>query len=116
MALAAAFVVKVAAFSYCLRGHLQKRLQDCNSDAISVPNFGKNHSLFNPILTNTHLNDLIGTSKCGNFMIFLSLRFYVKSIFGESRSCKTVIFRQIRGLDTYLLICSTSAFKKCKNS
>ena len=74
MALAAAFVVKVAAFSYCLRGHLQKRLQDCNSDAISVPNFGKNHSLFNPILTNTHLNDLIGTSKCENFMIFLSLR------------------------------------------
>ena len=32
------------------------------------------------------------TTQCGNFRIFLSLGFYVKSIFGESRSSKPAIF------------------------
>ena len=34
--------------------------------------------------------------QCGNFRIFLSLRFYVKSTFGESRSCKTAFFYHFR--------------------
>ena len=31
----------------------------------------------------------ISEAQCGNFIIFLSLRFYVKSIFGNSRNSKS---------------------------
>ena len=35
---------------------------------------------------------MISNAQCGNFMIFISLRFYVKSIFEYSRSAKTAFF------------------------
>ena len=36
-------------------------------------------------------SEYICHTQCGNFRIFLSLRFYVKSTFGESRSTKSGI-------------------------
>ena len=38
-------------------------------------------------------------SQCGNFMIFLSLRFYVKSNLGEARSSKTAVFAIFEALN-----------------
>ena len=48
---------------------------------------------------------------CGDFRIYLSFRFYVKSTFGESTSSRTVIFCNLR-----VVIWSISAFKKCIQS
>ena len=38
-------------------------------------------------------------AQCGNFMIFLSLRFYVKSILGHSRSAKSAILTHLEVLN-----------------
>ena len=38
-------------------------------------------------------------AQCGNFMIFLSLRFYVKSILGHSRSAKSAILTHLMALN-----------------
>ena len=51
-------------------------------------------------------------SQCGNYMIFLSLRFYVKSILRILEAQK-LPFLQILGF-WFLLIWSISPFKKCK--
>ena len=37
-------------------------------------------------------------TQCGNFTIFLSLWFYVKSIFGDSRSAKSAILTHLEAL------------------
>ena len=41
----------------------------------------------------------ISFSQCGNCMIFQLLRFYVKSILGDSRSANPAIFRHLEALD-----------------
>ena len=53
-------------------------------------------------------------AQCGNFIIFLSLRFYVKSVFENSDGQK-LPFLPFLGL-CILLIWKILAFKKCKNS
>ena len=37
-------------------------------------------------------------TQCGNFRIFLSLIFYVKSILGDSRSAKSIILPHLEAL------------------
>ena len=42
---------------------------------------------------------VITRTQCGNFMIFLSLRFYVKSILENSRSAKSAILTHSQALN-----------------
>ena len=52
-------------------------------------------------------------AQCGNFMIFLSFRFYVKSILGIVEMQKLLFFAVLGDVNfVYYEIC---AFKKCKN-
>ena len=45
------------------------------------------------------LSMTVATAQCGNFGIFLSLRFYMSSIFGGSGSAKTAIYAILRAMD-----------------
>ena len=40
-----------------------------------------------------------GTSQCGKFMIFLSFKSYVKSIFGDSRIAKSAFFTHLEAVN-----------------
>ena len=57
---------------------------------------------------------LEGKHSVENFRIFLSFKFYVKSIFRESRNTKTVVFASFESVNFVNLV--NHSFRKCKNS
>ena len=52
-----------------------------------------------PHLPLEEMKELSSKTWCGNFRIFLLPRFYVKSIFGDSRSAKCAILKHLEALD-----------------
>ena len=84
-----------------------------DNGSVSLANFGNNcmrkdnQKLNFVVISNTGVSHQQGVQRlqgdpspqCGNYMISMSLRFYVKSILGISRSAKCALLTQREGLN-----------------